>query len=221
MNAVDPRGATAVLSIPDIRDYERINAEVAQRLDEGACRIRLAGAEGQRFLGAGLAGSWNAVIEIEGWAGPELAADLDAPGLTVVCHGPAGDGAGRSLRAGRLLIRGPAADALAYAQVGGTILAAEGAGARAGLNQRGGVLAILGPVGRLAAERQAGGLIFAYRDRVGPHAGRGARGGRLVLLNPARDSESDELVRPEELETMDSVLGEFRSWLELGAASEP
>lgn len=205
--------ATAVLSIPDIRDYEKINAEIVQRLDAGTTRIRLAGAEGQRFLVAGLIGSWNAVLEVEGRAGPELAAALDAPGLTVVCQGPAGDAAGRGLRAGRLLILGDAGDGLAYAQEGGTILATQRAGARAGLNQRGGVLAVLGPVGRLAGERQAGGLFFAYRDQLAPHAGRGGRGGRLLRLISETVTVGDDPVDAEGLETFRSVLRDFSRWI--------
>ena len=210
MSPPDPARATAVLSIPDIRDYEKINAELVQRLDSGTTHVRLAGAEGHRFLAAGLKGAWNAVIEVEGRAGPELAAELDAPGLTVVCRGPAADGAGRGLRAGRILLLGDAGEGLAYAQQGGTVLATRGAGARAGLNQRGGVLAILGPVGRLAGERQAGGLLFAFRDQLGPHAGRGGRGGRLLRL--ISESVGDDPVEAGDLETFRAVLLDFSRW---------
>lgn len=203
---------TAVLSVPDIRDYEKINAELVQRLDSGTARICLAGAEGQRFLAAGLKGTWNAVIEVEGRAGPELAAAMEAPGLTVVCRGPAGDGAGRGLRAGRILLLGDASEGLAYAQQGGTVLATRGAGARAGLNQRGGVLAILGPVGRLAGERQSGGLLFAFRDQLGPYVGRGWRGGRLLRL--ISESVGDDQVNATDLATFRAVLRDFSRWTE-------
>lgn len=182
----DPRTVPSV-SIPDIRDYERINATLVQFLDEGHARVRLQGAEGQRLLAAGLSGAWRAVVEIDGRAGPEIAAELNAPGLTVQCHGAVADGAGRALRAGRLLIAGDAGPALGYAMEGGTIIATGNAGPRAGLNQRGGVIVVLGSVGRLAGERQSGGLFFARGEALGPHAGRGARGGRLVRLGPEGD----------------------------------
>ena len=87
-----------VVSIPDIRDYQKINAELVALLDAGHRRVRLAGAEGQRLLGSGLRGAWNALIDLEGLAGTELAAALDAPGLTIVCRGPAADGAGAASR---------------------------------------------------------------------------------------------------------------------------
>jgi glutamate synthase domain-containing protein 3 len=215
MTSPDSTRETAVLSIPEIRDYEKINAELIQHLDSGTTRVRLAGAEGQRFLAAGLTGEWYAVIEVEGWVGPELAAGMEAPGLTVVCHGPAADGAGRGLKAGRLLILGDAGDALAYAQLGGTVLAARGTGARAGLNQRGGILALLGPVGRLAGERQAGGLTFAFRDRLGPYAGRGRRGGRFLRL--ISEHEGDDQVGVQDLETFRALLRELSAW----TATEP
>lgn len=173
-----------VVSIPEIRDYQRINAELVAHLGAGHGRVRLAGAEGQRLLVSGLSGDWVAVIEVEGRAGPELAAEMDAPGLTVVCGGPAADGAGRGLRAGRLVIRGDAGPALGYAMQGGTIVALGSVGPRAGLNQRGGLIVALGAVGPLAAERQAGGRFFAFEDRLGPHAGRGRRGGSFGRFVP-------------------------------------
>jgi glutamate synthase domain-containing protein 3 len=140
--------------------------------------------EGQRLLLAGLAGAWSAVVEIEGDAGPELAAGLDAPGLTVVARGTTADGAASALRSGRLILLGATGDALGWAQQGGTIVAAGAAGHRAGLGQCGGVVVLLGPVGRLAGERQAGGWLFAHGDRLGPHAGHGRHGGTLVRLAP-------------------------------------
>ena len=171
-----PAVPSAILSIPEIRDYPRINAELSQQLDEGHAHIRLVGAEGQRLLLAGVTGAWSALVEIEGESGPELAAGLDAPGLTVVARGPTADGAGARLRAGRLILLGDTGDALAAGQEGGIILAAAAAGHRAGLGQRGGVLLVLGPLGRLAGERQSGGRMFVPADRLGPHAGHGRRG---------------------------------------------
>lgn len=176
-----------VIAIPDVREYPRINAEVAQRLDAGHPRVRLTGAEGQRLLLAGLAGPWQAVVEIEGQAGPELAAELNAPGLTVVCHGAAADGAGRGLRAGRLVILRHAGDAVGYTQAGGVIAVAGPAGHRAGLDMAGGTLLLLGPVGRLAGERQMGGRLFARSGQPGPHAGHGRRAGSLILIEQSGD----------------------------------
>jgi glutamate synthase domain-containing protein 3 len=199
---------TPVVPIPEIRDYQRINAELARLLDEGHARVRLAGAEGQRLLVSELAGSWQAVVEVEGRAGPELAAGLDAPALTVVCRGPAADGAARGLRAGRLMILGDVGVAVGYAQEGGLILVTGSAGARAGLNQRGGMLVVLGAVGRLAGDRQSGGLLFAFGDRIGPHAGRGARAGRFVRLTPGDDPTAG--LDPDDASIYRSLLGELK-----------
>src|SRR4051794_28195991 len=132
MTSHDAALPVAVLSIPEIRDYERINAELVQRLDAGHARVRLEGAERQRFLAARLTGGWSAVVEVVGRAGPELAAEMDAPSLTVVCRGPAADGAARGLVAGRVVVLGDVDEAAGYAQQGGTILVARDAGARAG-----------------------------------------------------------------------------------------
>jgi glutamate synthase domain-containing protein 3 len=197
-----------VVSIPDIRDYDRINAELVQQLDDGHAEVRLVGAEGQRFLAAGLTGPWRAVVEVEGYAGPELAAGMDAPGLTVVCRGPAADGAARALRAGRVVILGDADVALAYVQAGGIVLVSGSAGPRAGLNQAGGILVVLGSLGPLAGERQSGGWLFAREGSLGRHAGRGQRGGRLVRL-PSDGDPGD----PSDAELYRMTLQELAPWV--------
>lgn len=179
------------ISIPEVRDYQRINAELVRHLDAGHGRVRLVGAEGQRLLAAGLAGAWEAVIEIEGFAGPELAAGTDAPGLSVVCRGPAADGAGSRLRNGRVMVLGDAGPAVGYAQSGGTIVVSGDAGPRAGLNQSGGVLVLLGSVGPLAGERQSGGYLFAFGHRLGAHAFRAQSGGRFILMPQADALDPD------------------------------
>ena len=137
-------------------------------------------ASGSWFLASRAAGS--ATIEVDGNAGPELAAELNAPGLTVVCRGSAADGAGRGLQAGKLLVLGHAGVALGYFQKGGLIVAAGDAGARAGLCQSGGELVLLGACGPLTGERQAAGRLFLDKDLAGPHLGHGRRGGRLISL---------------------------------------
>jgi glutamate synthase domain-containing protein 3 len=201
-----------VLSVPEIRDYQRINAELVRLLDEEHRRVRLAGAERQRLLVSGLSGPWDAVVEVDGAVGPEFAADLDAPGLTIVGRGPAGDGAARGLRAGRVVILGDAGEALPYAQAGGTVVGARSAGPRAGLGQRGGVLAVLGAVGPLAAERQAGGQFFVFADRLGLHAGRGRRGGRLVRLSALE--HGPEAADPDETRAFLALVLELAPWLD-------
>ena len=193
-------GAGITLSVPEIRDYELINKELAGLLGGGARRIVLAGVEGQRLLMSRLRGDWSATIVVDGHAGPELAAEMNAPGLTVLCLGGAADAAGRGLVAGRVVIEGDVGDGLGYAQRGGTILVRGGAGPRAGLMQAGGSLVVLGAVGRLAGERQSGGILVVPDDRVGPHAGRGRLGGRLVRLGPS------EALPTHDLDALESAL---------------
>jgi glutamate synthase domain-containing protein 3 len=204
-----------LIDVPDIRDYQKINAEIIARLDRGSRAIRLLGVEGQRLLLEGLSGRWSAVVEIQGRAGPELAAGLNAPGLTVLCRGAAADGAGRSLQEGRLLIHGDAGAGLAYGQQGGVVVVAGDAGERAGLNQTGGTIVVLGNVGALGAERQAGGTFLAFADRIGPMAGRGHRGGRLVLLPQFGEGalSKESAASPERAE-LATILAPLSSWLE-------
>ena len=200
-----------VIDVAEIRAYPRINAEVVRRLDLGLDRVVLAGAEGQRLLLAGLRGDWGAVVEVEGHAGPELAAGLDAPNLLVIGRGPAGDGAGRALQSGRLLIRGDAGHAVGYAQRGGRIVVVGRSGPRAGLDRDGGTLILLGPVGRLAGERQAGGLLVAFDESLGPYAGLGRRGGSMVRLGPG-GTWPESVGEVERLEYR-STLDDLATWL--------
>lgn len=186
-------GATPTIVVPEVREYQRINAEVARLLDLGAPRVRLAGVDGQRLLLAGLAGPWSATVVVEGRAGPEVAAGLDAPNLTVVVFSDALDGAGSRLKCGRLWVLGDAGDAVGYAQAGGAIVVAGAAGDRAALNMEGGVLVLGGSVGRLAAERQRGGRVFVNEGRHGPHLGHAHRGGRVVVLSRPRPEDAADL----------------------------
>lgn len=168
--------------VPELRDYQQINAELVRRLNLGQRRVRLEGVEGQRLLVSRLAGSWEAVIEIEGNAGPELAAELNAPGLVVVCRGNAADGAGRGLVAGKLVLLRNSSTAVGYFQQGGLIVACGDVAPRAGLNQHGGDLVLLGRSGPLTGERQAGGRLLFKRSLTGPDLGHGFRGGRRIDL---------------------------------------
>jgi glutamate synthase domain-containing protein 3 len=202
------RPAAVVLSVPEIRDYRAINQELARSLDQGCPSLRLTGALGQRLLVSELRGRWTAVIEIEGDAGPELAAGLDAPGLTVVCRGSVGDGAASGLNAGGVLVLGRAGPAFGYAQRGGLALVVGPAGARAGLGQLGGDLILLGGAGPMAGERQAGGRLF-LRAELGPHAGRGRRGGRVLRIDTPMTPLSEEGDRA----AWDAAWSAFGPWL--------
>jgi glutamate synthase domain-containing protein 3 len=218
--------ADVVLAVPEIRDYHVINSEIVRHLDAGWPRIRLSGVRGQRLLAAGLSGPWSALIEVEGDAGPELAAGLEAPGLTVICRGAAADGAASRLGAGRLLVLGDVGMAFGYAQRGGLAVAAGDAAGRAGLCQCGGDLVLLAGAGPIAGERQQGGRLYARADRIGPHAGRGSRGGRFVRLSGDEatergpsDSEGDRAELLARLEPLRPWLHSVAGWLAVGFAA--
>ena len=65
--------------VPELRDYSQINAELVRRLNLGQTHVRLTGVAGHRLLAAGLDGPWHATVDVEGNAGPELAAAMNAP----------------------------------------------------------------------------------------------------------------------------------------------
>ena len=209
-------GLTPTLSVAEIRDYQRINAEIIALLDAGHATVKLVGVEGQRLLASGLTGAWGAVVEVHGAAGPEVGAGLNAENLTVVVRGPAADGAGRGLVAGTLVVVGDAGPCVGYAMAGGTLVVGGDAGPRAGLNQSGGDLILLGRADRLAGERQSGGRLFASPSGLGPYSGRGRRGGRFIPLVQA--DGPCVAAGSAEAESLASTLVRVRSWLALTAA---
>jgi glutamate synthase domain-containing protein 3 len=165
------------IPVHELRDYARINAEAQRLLHGGRAHIRLTGVSGQRLLLAGLRGRWNATIELDGHAGPELAAELDAPGLVIIVRGNVADGAARDLVDGSVIVQGSAAAALGYRLRGGVCLVNGGAGARAGLEQQGGTILVQGPLGPLAGDRQSGGLLIGLDPSTPAHPGHGQTGG--------------------------------------------
>ncbi len=185
-------GPNPSIPVPEIRDYRRINAELTRLLDEGHTAVTLVGVERQRLLVSGLSGNWRAIVHVDGPAGPELGADVDAPNLTIIAP-EAADGAGRGFVAGRLLIRGRVGDAVGYGQKGGVIVVMGEAGHRAGLMMEGGTLVLLDRVGRLCGDRQSGGRIFARSALLGTNPGWGWRGGRLANMEVLTRDDADAL----------------------------
>jgi glutamate synthase domain-containing protein 3 len=201
----------APILVAELRDYHQVNAEIARLLNLGRRHIRLEGVTGQRLLVAGLAGTWNAVIEVEGDSGPELAAGMDCPEITLVCRGAVADGAGQGLRGGRLVIGGSSGAVLGYVQAGGTIVASSDSGPRPGLGKSGGDLFLLSTVGSLAGERQSGGRLFYPTGRAGPHLGRGARGGKIIEFDPSLADFG--VLSPEDRSVLTSALQLARTFL--------
>ncbi len=190
-----PHAGLVVVPVPEIRDYLQVNRRLTQLLDAGVSRIRLAGVEKQRLLVSGLEGPWKATIEIEGSAGPELAAGLNAPDLTVIAEGSAADGLGAGMKAGTLVLTGDTSVAAGYAQIGGTIVVLGSVAERVGLEQVGGHLIVFGRTGPLVGERQRGGTLVL----LGPvdlhglrHASRGGSVQSPTGLVPGSASISPE-----------------------------
>ena len=187
--------ADSSILVPELRDPRRINAELIRRLDQGDAHVRIEGAEGHRLLLAGLTGSWRATVVIQGWSGPELCFGMNAPGVTVVCRGSSGDGAGSGMRAGTLALMGPSGTAVGYHQEGGVIIAAEIVGPRAGLGMLGGDLFLFNFAKSFAGERQRGGRLFYPAHRVGRCWGWKATGGERHWIPGMWDNRRDLAAR--------------------------
>jgi glutamate synthase domain-containing protein 3 len=81
--------------------YRQLNEAIRAAFDAGACTVRVAGVNGQRYIGTGIRGA-DRTIEVEGTPGNDLAMFMDGP--TVVVHGNAQDGVGNTMNAGTVYV---------------------------------------------------------------------------------------------------------------------
>ena len=78
------------------------------------------------------------------------------------------------------------------------------------------ILILLGLAGPLVGERQSGGRLLTHAD-LGPHAGRGRRGGRFIRMDAGGGVLGDE----EDRAAMGSALSAFNPWLGSQAGYRP
>ena len=182
------------------------NHAVRNAVARGARHVFVRGANGQRFIAAGLEGA-DVEVEIEGVPGNDLAMLLDGP--TVRVHGDAQDGVGNTMGSGTVVVEGRAGDVLGYAMRGGTILVRGDIGCRAGINMKeygdeDPTIVVGGTARDFLGEYMAGGVIVVLGARgsapgalVGDFLGAGMCAGSVYLRARAQDVVSDGVDRLE------------------------
>jgi len=169
--------------------YRPLNERIRAVIAGGASEIALRGVQGQRYIGAGLAGDVR--IAVHGVPGNDLACFMAGPRITV--HGNAQDGVANTMSSGTVVIHGHAGDVPAYSMRGGKVLVRDGAGYRAGIHMkafgdRSPAVVIGGTARDYLGEYMAGGTLVVLglaKERgeplVGEYIGTGMHGGEIYI----------------------------------------
>lgn len=174
--------------------FRDLNEQVKKAVADGAKKIRLQNVLGHRYIGCGLEG--KAEIVVEGVPGNDLACFMD--GVRVVVNGNAQDGVANTMSSGDVMIHGDAGDVLGYSMRGGRVFVRGNAGYRVGIHmkafkERAPVVIIGGKAMDYFGEYMAGGTLIvlglglgAGMPLTGDFLGTGMHGGE-IFINGAVD----------------------------------
>lgn len=166
--------ADVVIDAADLQ-YRVLNEKIRQAVESGSSRVVLRNVRGQRYIGAGLPGEHEIIIN--GVPGNDLACFMN--GARIVVNGNAQDAVANTMTSGEVIIHGDAGDVLGYSMRGGCLFVKGSAGYRVGIHmkaykQRVPVLIIGGVAKDYFGEYMAGGtlvLLGLNRDDGEPLAG--------------------------------------------------
>ncbi|QSQ08419.1 Ferredoxin-dependent glutamate synthase 2 [Koleobacter methoxysyntrophicus] len=169
--------------------YKDLNNMIKKYHEKGVREFRVKRVSGQRYIGSGIHGKPNIVIE--GTPGNDLAAFSDGVNITV--KGNAQDAVGNTMNDGILVVHGHAGDTVGYSMRGGKIYIKSYAGYRVGIHLKQyqdkiPVIIIGGRVGDFLGEYMAGGInivlgldVSADEEIVGSYCGTGMHGGVMYI----------------------------------------
>jgi methylamine---glutamate N-methyltransferase subunit B len=148
--------------------------------DMNAVSARITGADGQDYVGTGLADFRH--VTVEGTVGKFAFCGIDNCECTL--QGDAGEFCGHSIASGMLVVKGSVGDGAGAMGMGGLIAVYGSAGNRAGVSLRGADLLVRGNVGAQSGlGMRHGALIIG--GSAGEQLGHGMRGGAIYLRGEA------------------------------------
>lgn len=169
--------------------YRKLNELIHSAVKSGEKEITIDNVNGQRYIGAGLAG--DVTIRINGVPGNDLAAFMDGP--TILVNDNAQDGVGNTMNSGKVVISGDAGDIVGYSMRGGKIHVRGSVGYRTGIHMKAyrdfyPVIVIGGRARDFLGEYMAGGLLLVLGlggsrkgSPVGSYVGTGMHGGEIYI----------------------------------------
>jgi glutamate synthase domain-containing protein 3 len=180
--------------------YRNLNEKIRNLIEEGYRKIIIENVYGQRFIGAGLKG--DVEIVINGVPGNDLGCFMD--GSTIYINGNAQDGVGNTMNSGKIIINGNSGDITGHSMRGGEIYIKGDAGYRVGIHMKEyknfyPVIVIGGTAKDFLGEYMAGGLIIVLNieeknNIVGELTGTGMHGGEIYIRG-----EIDEMILGKEV----------------------
>lgn len=171
--------------------FQQLNDAIRRLVADGVTTVRVTGANGQRYIGAGLRVP-GVRIEVHGTVGNDTAMFMD--GAEVEVFGNAQDGVGNTMSSGRVIVHGDAGDVLGYGMRGGRVFVQGDVGYRVGIHMKAyekhvPVVVCGGKARDFFGEYMAGGVLvllgvnthFPEQPLVGGFTGAGMHGGVMYV----------------------------------------
>ena len=169
--------------------YRDLNRMLKEFFERGEREILVKNVEGQRYIGDGMQGNYNIIIE--GTPGNDMAAYMNGP--RIVVRGNAQDAAANTMNSGEVIVYGSAGDTAGYGMRGGEVYIKGSVGYRVGIHMKEysdkkPVIVIGGKAGDFLGEYMAGGIIILLglnekdeREIIGNYCGTGMHGGTIYV----------------------------------------
>lgn len=194
--------------------YRDLNEEICTANRRGHTDIKVININGQRYLGTGLTGQTNLILE--GTPGNDLAAYMD--GTIMRIFGNVQDGVANTMNSGEIIIHGHTGDTLGYAMRGGRIFVRDFAGYRVGIHMKEYLdkvptIVIGGTAGDFLGEYMAGGVLIVLglnrepnSPIVGNYCGTGMHGGVMYIRGEVKPHQLGKEVTAVPLDDRDHSL---------------
>jgi len=206
-------------------NYRSLNKRLRELIKEGEKSLIVKNVCGQRYIGDGVEGEVEIIIE--GVPGNDLASFMDGP--RIVVRGNAQDGVGNTMNKGDVIIHGDAGDIVGYSMRGGRIFIQGNVGYRVGIHMKAykeffPVVVVGGGAKDFLGEYMAGGLLVVLglncSEIAGDFVGTGMHGGTMFLrgeVEPARLGKEVKIgnITPQDMDLLKKHIGDFCASFEL------
>ncbi len=205
--------------------YRSLNKRLRGLIKEGEKSLFVKNVCGQRYIGGGVEGEVEIIIE--GVPGNDLASFMDGP--RIIVKGNAQDGVGNTMNKGEVIIYGDAGDIVGYSMRGGRIFIQGNVGYRVGIHMKAykefsPVVVVGGGAKDFLGEYMAGGLLVVLglnsSEIAGDFVGTGMHGGAMFLrgeVEPARLGKEVKIgkVTTQDMDLLKKHIGDFCNSFEL------
>ncbi len=208
--------------------YRTLNRQIKAAVAKGEKRIELLDVNGQRYIGDGVSG--DVEIIINGVPGNDLGAFMSGP--TIIVNSFSQDGVANTMNDGKIVIKGHAGDVLGYGMRGGKLFIKGDVGYRVGIHMKEyrdkiPVIVAGGRAGDFFGEYMAGGILILLNlndetpeRAAGGYLATGMHGGVIYIrgdIAKHRLGSGIEIVETKEADNtvLNKLLGEYCKDLDL------